>query len=234
MAYDRPSILSNLPTSPLTQAPKYPARYVPDVAMSPQTEVNPSRSPRRYSAASTHQASADADKEEVYGEADWENYWDPQDLRDLPPPGPKLQPEPIYENSMPDKNKFLGTHQVMQLDDKSYSNVITHYEKTLVMFYNPFQCDSVFPGMQFASAASANTNKLHRYASVDCSTEKELCLDQKILKTPVFKLYSNGYIISNIGDPDKFNADQMRMLVTMTPVLNQPRQELAKVFSARS
>lgn len=77
-------------------------------------------------------------------------------------------------------------------------------------------------------------NPAHKYAAVDCTVEKALCLQEQILKTPVYKLYSNGFSLSTIKEADKMNADQLRMLVAMTPVLHQSRLEIGKEILSRA
>ncbi|BFZ13944.1 hypothetical protein BsWGS_16983 [Bradybaena similaris] len=120
--------------------------------------------------------------------------------------------------------------KVQTLNGFNYYDFIAGAEKCLVIFYNPFQCESVFPKMQFQYAAIETQNPQHRFARVDCTVEKTLCLQEQILKTPVYKLYSNGFSLSTIKEADKMNADQLRMLVAMTPVLHQSRLDIGKEF----
>lgn len=72
-------------------------------------------------------------------------------------------------------------------------------------------------------AADKSQHENHCYGAVDCNFHKPLCCQERITRTPALKLYSNGFIVSTVMEASSFTGDQMNQLVTMSPVLTQPR-----------
>ncbi|CAG5134298.1 unnamed protein product [Candidula unifasciata] len=121
---------------------------------------------------------------------------------------------------------YFRTSKITSLNFFNFNDFIKKHEKTVVIFYNSLKNETFFPSREFANAAMRSTNDKHAYAAVNCSVDSELCCKHQISKMPTLKLFSNGFYVSTVAIPDAFTADQINLLVNMTPVLTQPRPEL--------
>ncbi|BFZ13932.1 hypothetical protein BsWGS_16971 [Bradybaena similaris] len=129
-------------------------------------------------------------------------------------------------------NNFSSLY-VMSLKEYNFDKFICTKEKALVYFYNTDAPPDRVLEAQFAEAANKTYNTNYGFGAVDCLFNHFLCDDEKITTSPALKLFSNGFQLSTFDVPRKFTADQMRMLMKMTPILTQPRVELGKEYLAR-
>ncbi|BFZ13925.1 hypothetical protein BsWGS_16964 [Bradybaena similaris] len=130
-------------------------------------------------------------------------------------------PSLVDESERP--STFFDSTMVDNLDMSSFDQYIKGMEKALIMFYNPNQPDNFPAGRQFGRAADRKHHWSHSFGAVDCSINNKLCDRESAKKLPMFKLYSNGYDVSTIVHGKSMTADQMHMLMKMTPVLTSPR-----------
>ncbi|CAG5134297.1 unnamed protein product [Candidula unifasciata] len=123
---------------------------------------------------------------------------------------------------------FSGGSNVRLLNSSNFYDSVVRMEKALVMFYNPSSPeDSIWARREFSEAANKPGPPNQVFASVDCSTNRDLCCrEQATRNLPIFRLYSNGYQVSTSQHSYDLTANQMVTLVRMAPVLNQPRSKV--------
>ncbi|CAG5135053.1 unnamed protein product [Candidula unifasciata] len=133
---------------------------------------------------------------------------------------PKVIPlDPLFESN-----------KIFKLTARSFIKFVSGKEKALVMFYDSSRGNNPLEEELFTSAANASFTEKFGFGAVDCATDFCVCVRFGGCNTPMFKLFSNGYELSAINDPNKINPDQIRMLMKMTPVLHQPRGDIGRII----
>ncbi|BFZ13931.1 hypothetical protein BsWGS_16970 [Bradybaena similaris] len=121
--------------------------------------------------------------------------------------------------------EYFQTDTVLGLNSLNFDGFIKKHNKTLVMFFDSLKTDSFLPSKEFAAASiKARHTQNHVFAAVDCHVEGKLCCRENVKQLPSLKLYSNGFLVSSLSVLKDFGSDQMNMLMTMAPVLTQPRR----------
>ncbi|BFZ13947.1 hypothetical protein BsWGS_16986 [Bradybaena similaris] len=157
------------------------------------------------------------------GSDDWERSWGVNDDDDDVSGSPELDPmSPVSRQS--EFRTVFKSDKVVPLTSRDFRMYLRGMEKAWVMFYNPNQSECLTPGLELGAAAETCYNEDHGFAAVDCSVYSELCCKEQTSKLPVFKLYSNGFGVSTLNELKDVKAGQLKLLMTMTPVLHQPRQ----------
>ncbi|BFZ17140.1 hypothetical protein BsWGS_20179 [Bradybaena similaris] len=112
----------------------------------------------------------------------------------------------------------------------SFDNFISNKEKALIYFYNTNKPTDLSLEPTFVKAAENIANLAYGFGTIDCLYDQRLCEQLKVTRTPTLKLFSNGFDVSTIEVPQDLNANQIHMLMKMTPILTRPRQELGQEF----
>ncbi|RUS81748.1 hypothetical protein EGW08_010502 [Elysia chlorotica] len=115
-------------------------------------------------------------------------------------------------------DKFIGTRQVMTLDEQTFHDYLTDQNVALVMFYNP-QCPECQRHKPHFVKAAKTTSKENRraYAAVNCAAEPDLCNAQNAFPDmlPLMKLYARGKFLSNHAKTLDYR--EIKELVEETP-----------------
>ncbi|CAG5128824.1 unnamed protein product [Candidula unifasciata] len=122
----------------------------------------------------------------------------------------------------------FGTDNIKSLNLYNFLHFHRGMEKSLVMFYTTPGPDKDRLKQEFETAADRGQEDGYGFGAVDCFTDNELCCRENVCKTPMLKLYSNGFQVSAIQDPSTFTAYQMDMLMRHTPVLTQPKAKVSQ------
>ncbi|KAK3749756.1 hypothetical protein RRG08_046261 [Elysia crispata] len=115
-------------------------------------------------------------------------------------------------------DKFIGTRQVMTLDEQTFQDYLTDQNVALVMFYNPQDPESQRTKPHFVKAAKTTSKENRKaYAAVNCVAEPDLCASQNAFPDmlPMMKLYARGKFLSNHGK--SLDYREIRELVEETP-----------------
>ncbi|BFZ13928.1 hypothetical protein BsWGS_16967 [Bradybaena similaris] len=148
----------------------------------------------------------------------------PRQRNPMDSPPPPLPENPLMTvTTRPIPDYYFNVDTVFGLSEVNFDEFVKSHEKTLVMFLQTSSPDSASPAKEFAKASKSASKQRHAFASVDCIEEKQLCCREDANELPMMKLYSNGFTVSSLQYIKDFNADQMKMLVAMAPVLTKPR-----------
>ncbi|BFZ13954.1 hypothetical protein BsWGS_16993 [Bradybaena similaris] len=122
-----------------------------------------------------------------------------------------------------DPDPFLGAPNVAFLHSQNFNEFLKMKDACLVYFYTPTDKENDWMRGELLTASCSTKRANHAYASVNCYREKELCLANKVTKTPRFNMYSRGFYVGSMRDVTGFTAPIMRQYVEFSPLLTQPK-----------
>ncbi|BFZ13927.1 hypothetical protein BsWGS_16966 [Bradybaena similaris] len=205
---------------PPERPPGRPPKSVLELSQEREKEISPGRAPGRPPDRPPRPDSLSVRPETFMQQHSPESFQKSQ--FELPPPRRRA------DTPQGDPSSYFKTNAVVNLTSVNFYEFIKRYEKALIMFFHSSQQESLFPSREFAKAADTPRMGNHAFAGVDCDAEKDLCCREQAYKLPIFRLYSNGFDVSTIRHVQNFNASQMHMMIKMSPVLTQPRENVSK------
>ncbi|CAG5135039.1 unnamed protein product [Candidula unifasciata] len=139
------------------------------------------------------------------------------------PFGPAFDAERVPDEQS--KDPFFDSDYVFRLTSCNFTPFIQRKDIALVMFYgDESDHQAVWAKLQINMASEASKRENHGYAAVNCNTDSELCASERVCKTPMYKVYSRGNVLSSIQEISSLQASEIKMLVEKAPVLLTPRR----------
>ncbi|CAG5135040.1 unnamed protein product [Candidula unifasciata] len=140
-------------------------------------------------------------------------------------PAPEVSPtvaeRPVDPQS---RDPYSGSEYIFGLTGCNFRPFLERKDIALVMFYgDEGEEKAMWARAQVNKAARTSQRENHGYAAVNCALNPGLCQSEGVCKTPMYKVYSRGNVLSTIQEVCTIHAKELKMLVENAPLLAQPR-----------